>query len=395
MPGEPEPPAPRGWPPGFGRDDDERRALLTLAELRSLRPLHVHATSWAVGSARGCVDAVRAGRLGSDGDRAWLAGVDPGRTWERTTRSGAQLVTPADPGYDERLNDLRDPPACLFVRGRALPEARDRVAIVGSRKCSHLGRDVARDLGRALVLVGVTVVSGAAQGIDAAAHRGALDAGGRTVAVLGSGIDVRYPASSRGLLEEIAEHGTIVSEYPPGTPAGPQHFPARNRIVVALARALVVVEGASRSGSRISVDHALELGRDVFAVPGPVTSPLAETPLEMIREGATMIRGAADLLEDLGLGELPPAPPPDLDEDERRVFAALAGRSLPDALARQTRMSIPAVVTTLTRLEVRGLVVNVGGRYELRHRPAAPATSEEPSSGPRPARSALASPPSG
>ena len=395
MPAEPEPPAPPGWPPGFGRGEDERGALLTLAELRGLRPLHVHATAWASGSAMGCVDAVRAGRLGSDGDRTWLPQVDPARTRERLERAGARLVTPADPGYDERLNDLRDPPACLFVAGRALRDAPGRVAIVGARKCSHLGRDVARDLGRALVAGGLAVVSGAAQGIDAAAHRGALDAGGRTVAVLGSGIDVRYPASSRGLLDEIAEHGTIVSEYPPGMPAGPQHFPARNRIVVALARALVVVEGAARSGSRISVDHALELGREVFAVPGPVTSPLAETPLEMIRDGATMIRGAADLLEDLGVGELPPAPPPDLDEDERRVYMALADRSLPDDVARLTSMSIPAVVTILTRLEVRGLVVNVGGRYELRHRPASSAASADDPSRRRRAGSALASPPSG
>jgi DNA processing protein len=338
---------------------------------------------------------VRAGRLGSGGDRTWLRQVDPARTREQLARSGARLVTPADPGYDERLNDLRDPPACLFVSGPALRDGPERVAIVGARRCSHLGRDVARDLGRALVASGLSVVSGAAQGIDAAAHRGALDAGGRTVAVLGSGIDVRYPASSRGLLEEIAEHGTIVSEYPPGMPAGPQHFPARNRIVVALARALVVVEGAAKSGSRISVDHALELGREVFAVPGPVTSPLAETPLEMIRDGATMIRGAADLLEDLGVGELPAVPPPDLDEDERRVFAVLTDRSLPDDVARQASMSIPAAVTTLTRLEVRGLVVNVGGRYELRHRPSTPAASGDARSRGGRTEPALASPPSG
>jgi DNA processing protein len=381
VPADPEPPAPRGWPPGFGRGEDERRALLTLAELRGLRPLLVHATAWTSGSARGCVDAVRAGRLGSAGDRTSLPQVDPARTRERLERSGARLVTPSDPGYDARLSDLRDPPACLFVAGRALSEAPDRVAIVGARKCSHLGRDVARDLGRALVAARLAVVSGAAQGIDAAAHRGALDAGGRTVAVLGSGIDVRYPASSRGLLEEIAEHGTIVSEYPPGMPAGPQHFPARNRIVVALARALVVVEGAARSGSRISVDHALEIGREVFAVPGPVTSPLAETPLEMIRDGATMIRGAPDLLGDLGVGELPPVPPPDLDEEERRVYVALGERSLPDDVAWKASLSVPATVTVLTRLEVRGLVANVGGRYELRHRPSTPAALASPPSG--------------
>jgi len=374
VPSEPEPPPPRGWPPGFGAGHGERRALLTLSELRGLRPLKLHAMAWQRGTAAGCLDAVRAGELGSAGDREWLPSVDPAATAARVERAGARLVTPADPGYDDRLNDLRDPPGWLFVVGRKLEPA-DRVAIVvGARNCSHLGEDVAQDLGRALVAVGLTVVSGAAHGIDAAAHRGALDAGGRTVAVLGSGIDVAYPASSRELLGRIVDRGTVVSEYPPGTAAGPQHFPARNRLVVALARALVVVEGAAKSGSRISVDHALDLGRDVFAVPGPVTSPLAETPLEIIREGARLIRGADDLLDDLGVDRAAPPPaPPDLEPDEARVWAALGGRSLPDAVARQAGLSIPAAVTTLIRLELRGLVVSVGGRYERRHVPAAPA----------------------
>jgi DNA processing protein len=285
--------------------------------------------------------------------------------------AGARLVTPADPEYEDRLLDLADPPACLFLRGKPLTDGTDRVAIVGSRKCSDLGKAVAQDLGRALVGAGLAVVSGAAQGIDAAAHRGALQAGGRTVAVLGSGIDVDYPVSSRDLLASIVEHGTIVSEYPPGVPAGPQHFPARNRIVVALARALVVVEGEARSGSRISVDHALELGREIFAVPGPVTSPLAETPLEMIRDGATMIRSAHDLLDDLGVdgSTLPPAPP-DLDRDEERVWNALAGTVSVDAVARRAGISVPDAVSTLVRLELRGLVASTGGRFERRFTPA-------------------------
>jgi DNA processing protein len=370
---EPEPPPPRGWPPAFGEGDDERLAVLTLSELRALRPLRLHAEAWETGSARGCVESVRRGRLGSEGDRAWLPQVDPHVTAARVEEAGARFITPADPEYENRLNDLRDPPASLFLVGRQLGESPQRVAIVGSRKCSNLGRDVAEDLARALVASGLAVVSGAAHGIDAAAHRGALQAAGRTVAVLGSGIDVAYPASSRGLLGRIAESGTIVSEYPPTMPAGPQHFPARNRIVVALARALVVVEGAAKSGSRISVDHALDLGREIFAVPGPVTSPLAETPLEMIREGATLIRGAGDLLDDLGIDRTAPPPaPPDLDDGERRVWNALSGGSLPDSVARETGMSIPDAVTTLIQLELRGLIVSVGGRYARRHRPAAP-----------------------
>ena len=253
---------PPGWPPGFGRGDAERRAVLALSELRSLRPLALHREAWAVGSAAACVERC--------GAAAWLRrrsrpapSIDPDRTAERA-EAAASVVTPADPGYDDRLNDLRGSPACLFQLGRPLAGTDDRVAIVGARRCSRAGREVAISLGRALVLSGLAVVSGAAHGIDAAAHDGALRAGGRTVAVLGSGIDVLYPASSRSLLEEVAAYGTI-SEYPPGTPAGPYHFPARNRIVVALARALVVVEGVAKSGSRISVDHALDLGREVYA----------------------------------------------------------------------------------------------------------------------------------
>jgi DNA processing protein len=331
----------------------------------------VHAAAWDVGSAERCVESVRRGRLGSPGDREWLPRVDPDATAARMADAGARLVTPADPGYEERLLDLADPPACLFLRGEPLADVTDRVAIVGSRKCSDLGKAVARDLGRALVSSGIAVVSGAAQGIDAAAHRGALQAGGRTVAVLGSGIDVDYPASSRELLGSIVEQGTIVSEYPPGVPAGPQHFPARNRLVVALARALVVVEGEARSGSRISVDHALELGREIFAVPGPITSPLAETPLEMIRDGATLIRGADDLLDDLGVDRsAPPPAPPDLDASEERVWNALTGPVSVDGVARRAGMSVPEAVTALVALELRGLVVTNGGRFERRYTPS-------------------------
>lgn len=368
-----EAPAPRGWPPGFGAGEDERRAILTLSQLEGLRPLHVHEAAWRLGSAAACVEAVGAGALGSDGDREWLPRLDPGRTLAAVERIGARLLTPVDEEYEGGLDDLSDPPPGLFVLGSSLGDQPLRVAIVGARRCSTLGRDIAEDLGRALVSSGLGVVSGAAHGIDAAAHRGALDAGGRTVAVLGSGIDVPYPSGNRTLLQRIAEHGTIVSEYPPGVPAGPRRFPARNRIVVALARALVVVEGAGRSGSRISVDHALDLGREVFAVPGPVNSPLAETPLELIRDGATLIRGADDLLHDLGVDPAaPPPPPPDLDEAERRIWAALSLASLPDAIAREAGMSVPEAVTGLIQLELRGVIVSSGGRYHRRHTPAAP-----------------------
>ena len=357
--------APSGWPEGFGASPDERAALILLSSLRGITPRALHRLCWQERSAVGALAAIRAGRAGSEGDRAH-ASAEPDAVLADAAAVGARFVVPCDPEYPVAFLQLNDPPAAVFVRGDALQEQERRVAIVGSRRCSALGREVARDLGRRLAAAGVCVVSGAAHGIDAASHWGALDAGGRTVAVLGSGIDVRYPRSSAGLIDRIAEAGTVVSEYAPGVPAEPHRFPARNRLVVGLASALVVVEGAGRSGSRISVDHALDLGREVFAVPGPVTSPLAEVPLAMIREGATMIRGADDLLQDLGfdVGAPTQEPPIDLPDHERRAWSALAGPSLPDVVARGARLSIPDAVAALIRLELRGLVRSVGGRYE-------------------------------
>jgi DNA processing protein len=265
------------------------------------------------------------------------------------------------------LELVHDPPVALFVSGRPLTGLPDRVAVVGARNCSPLGNEVAMSIGAGLGGAGVCVVSGAARGIDAASHRGALNVGGASIAVLGSGHDLPYPRGSSQLLERIGASGTVVSEYAPGIVAEPFRFPARNRLVAALGRAVVVVEGAHGSGSMISVDHALDLGRDVFAVPGPVTSPLSEVPLALIRDGATMIRGADDLLDDLGYAaRLLVEPPPSLDADERRVYEALGGSGLPEAIAAETGLRLPAVTTVLFTLELKGLVRNVGGRYEHR-----------------------------
>ena len=185
--------------------------------------------------------------------------------------------------------------------------------------------------------------------------------------MLGSGHDLPYPRGSAQLLERIAAAGAVVSEYAPGVVAEPFRFPARNRLVAALGRAIVVVEGAAGSGSMISVDHALDLGRDVYAVPGPVASPLAEVPLALIREGATMIRGADDLLDDLGYAaRLLAGPPQNLDDDERRVFDALGGAAVSDGIAASTGLPIPTVITVLLSLELKGLVRSVGGRWERR-----------------------------
>jgi DNA processing protein len=359
-------PRPRGWPGGFAAGPANHRAVLILASLQGIRPIELHALAWREGTAEACLARVLEGAAGSKADRAFAARVEARMVGAETRAVGARVVTPDDDVYPSSLEDLADPPIALFVRGKDMNPAHVRVAVVGSRSASPLGRDVARDLGRGLALAGACVVSGAARGIDSASHTGALDAEGSTIAVLGSGIDVSYPATSRDLIERIATTGSVVSEYPPGVPAEPHRFPARNRIVVGLSRALVVVEGAERSGSMISVTHALSIGREVFAVPGPVTSPLSQVPHRLIREGATMIRGPRDLLLDLGFDDeaLAAGAVSTLSEADRALLAVLSGPLLPEAVATQTGIALHEAVGALMRLELRGLVRSVGGRYE-------------------------------
>ena len=314
--------------------------------------------------------------MGSAGDREHARALDGAALLSKLPEAGARLVAVHDREYPKELLDLFDPPAGLFVRGRDLGELQPRVAIVGARHCSSGGQEVASLLGAGLARAGVCVVSGGALGIDAAAHRGALEAGGSTLSVKGCGIDMAYPRQNRGLLERIATSGALVSEYPPGVSAEPFRFPARNRIVAALSRAVVVVEGAAGSGSMITADHALDIGREVYAVPGAVTSPLSWVPHGLVRDGATLIRGPEDLLADLGLavpvegsGETSVAGSPaagSLNGVERQVWDALTGASPPDALARGTGLSLPEVISALVGLEMRCLVRHVGGRYERR-----------------------------
>ncbi len=359
---------PPGFPDGYAGGPGARDALLVLSALRGIKPYQLHELAWIEGSAEGSLAAIRAGGAGSDSDQEWARSLDP-RVVERVAAErGARLVTPVDAEYlPAFLELLHDPPVALYVSGRRLTDLDDRVAMVGARNCSPLGNEVAMSIGAGLGGVGACVVSGAARGIDAASHRGALAAGGTSIAVLGSGHDLPYPRGSAQLLERIAAAGAVVSEYAPGVVAEPFRFPARNRLVAALGRAIVVVEGATGSGSMISVDHALDLGRDVYAVPGPVASPLAEVPLALIREGATMIRGADDLLDDLGYAaRLLAGPPQNLDDDERRVFDALGGAAVSDGIAASTGLPIPTVITVLLSLELKGLVRSVGGRWERR-----------------------------
>jgi DNA processing protein len=339
---------------------------LILTTLLGIKPIDLHALAWREATAAACLARILEGAAGSEADRRYAATVDPDEVMAKAAAVGARVVVAGGAEYPSVLEDLADPPVGIFVRGNALDPVEVRVAIVGSRAASPLGRDVARDLGRGLALAGVCVVSGAARGIDFASHTGALDGEGSTIAVLGSGIDVPYPSSSRDIIERIAASGTVLSEYPPGVHAEPQRFPARNRIVVGLSRALVVVEGADRSGSMISVTHALGMGREVFAIPGPVTSPLSAVPHRLIREGATLIRGSRDLLHDLGFDDsiLAAGAVSRLTDADRALLDAVAGSSLPEDIAARAGVVVYEAVSALMQLELKGLVRNVGGRYE-------------------------------
>jgi DNA processing protein len=369
---------PISYPPGFAATEPDRRALIVLLHLASLTPARLGLLALSHPTATACLRAVRGGTAGSQADRGRARSLDAGEAAARVRACGARLVAVGDPDYPPELLALHDPPAGLFVRGRDLCELAPRVAIVGARNCSPTGREVSRAIARDLAQAGVCVVSGGARGIDASAHMGALAGGGPTVAVLGCGIDTVYPKQHQRLLGQISRECALVSEYPPGTPAEPFRFPARNRIVAALSRAVVVVEGALGSGSMITASHALEIGREVFAVPGAVTSALSAVPLGLMREGARMIRDAADLIEDLGWLPSPRASssargedssPPGLSLDEESVWRVLGAALTLDQVAALTGMPLPAALSTLSRLELRGAVWEVGGRYERRLRP--------------------------
>lgn len=356
---------PPGFPDGFG-GGVERDAALLLACLQGITPRAARVLAWREGTASRCVAAIQAGTAGSDNDRRFLSSADTGDLHRRIVAVGARFALPGDADYWPAFVRLADPPVGVFVRGSTLDQGEERVAVVGARRPTAQGREIAGDIARTLALAGIGVVSGGAIGIDAAAHRGALDAAGRTVVVLGSGIDLLYPRSNESLLTEVVNHGgTIVSEYPPGIPAEPWRFPARNRLIAALSRGVVVVEGREPSGTRITAEHAIDLGLDVFAVPGPVTGPLSATPLALIRDGAILVRDALDVLEDLGFDvtRLPSSTPVGLPPDERAVLDALVAPMLPESIAAAAGLSVSRAVEALGRLELRGVVRRAGGRY--------------------------------
>lgn len=302
-------------------------------------------------------------------------------------KSDAKIITLNDQGYPLLLRNIYDPPFVIFYRGN-LPQDEDiAVAMVGSRKATAYGRLMAETLSKDLAEKGVWVVSGMARGIDTWSHKGCLKGGGRTVAVLGSGIDVVYPRENRGLYEEIIASGAVVSEFPPGSPPLPQHFPARNRIISGLSRGVIVVEAAEKSGSLITVDFALEQGRDVFAIPGPVTSPLSKGTHKLIRQGAKLVEKAEDILEEYeeyeeyiegysegytkGHIEGPGKKKNGFDlftfsQEERDILEFLLTGSVHfDDLVMQSGLNAAELASLLTQWEIKGLVKQIPGKYYI------------------------------
>ena len=258
------------------------------------------------------------------------------------------------------LAAIHDPPPQLYVREGPAAEllALPAVAVVGARACSPYGAQVARTLARELAAAGVCVVSGMARGIDAEAHRGALEAGGPTVAVLGCGIDRDYPAAHAELARRIGAVGLVVSEYEPGVEPAPWRFPARNRIISGLCAATVVVEARERSGALITADFALEEGREVFAVPGEITSSLSKGTNALLRSGATPLTGAADVLEHFGLE---PESAAIASADADGILSHLPATA--DELARLTGLDPGALAARLAELELAGVVIEGEGTY--------------------------------
>jgi DNA processing protein len=279
--------------------------------------------------------------------------------------SAFRWLARSDPAFPPLLAAIHDPPSGLFLRGSADPRLLQQraVAVVGARACSPYGTHVGQLLGRELAAAGVVVVSGLARGVDGAAHQGALEVEGATVAVLGCGIDRDYPASNRELARGIVRGGLIVSEYDPGIDPASWRFPARNRIIAGLAKAVVIVEARERSGALITADFALEEGREVFAVPGEMTSALSAGTNELIRLGAAPVTKPADVLDALGVAP-PRRPRTTLSAAAEQVLACVADSPAGiDALTRSSGLDAGAVAAAVSELELAGLMTEAAGVF--------------------------------
>jgi len=293
-------------------------------------------------------------------------------TVEKILQSGEKFLLLSDADYPELLTQIFDPPPVLFYRGELVPEDKKAVGVVGTRTFSPYGKQVVDRMAFELAGMGLTVVSGMAQGIDSFAHEAALRAGGRTIAVLGGGFDSVTSARARKLFEKIPAQGAVLTEFPNGAPPTPENFPKRNRVISGLSLGVVVVEAAQGSGALITAQQALEQGREVMAVPGRVDSPNSAGTHKLIRQGAALVATAQDVVRELNLSVVPmaerPVSAPDLKKEERVLFDLLAAGQpvLIDELSTKSALPVSECFSILTGLELKGHVKRLAGQQFVR-----------------------------
>lgn len=292
--------------------------------------------------------------------------VDLDKVWERIEAQGIKILTWQDEAYPQRLKEIDQPPPVLYIRGEYLPDDLFAVAIVGTRRVTPYGRQITEELSSFLAANGLTVISGLARGVDAIAHQSALKAGGRSIAVLGSGVDKIYPPEHRGLAEQMMKRGAIVSDYAPGTPPDASNFPPRNRIISGLSLAVVVIEAGETSGALITAEFAAEQGREVFAVPGSILAPQSKGTNKLIQKGALPLLSVNDLMQALDITRvgkqkaarrIMPG-----DATEAKLLSVLGSEPLHvDAIRNQAELPIEKVSAALALMELKGMVRQVGG----------------------------------
>ena len=335
---------------------EEAAAALTLRGLPGVGPVRFRELVDRFGSPRAALAAdpaeftAVAGRQAEARRRQGVPARHAPEAVERCSGDGIALLVYGTQGYPPGLSDLSAPPSLIYALGRTDLLLEPGVAVVGSRRATVYGRRIARQLGSTLAGQGRCVVSGMAMGVDAAAHRGALP--GPTAAVLGSGVDVVSPPRNAALYRDIVESGVVISEYAPGVTAEPHHFPVRNRIIAALAGDIVIVEASRRSGALITAGQALDLGREVHAVPGPIDRPTSEGTNRLIADGAGVI-------VDAGLSDtVAPGPPPPVEPELREILAAIPEAPVTvEEVALAVGRPVEEVATSVTLLEIRGCLV--------------------------------------
>jgi len=358
-----------------------RQAYIALNMMDGLGPVRVRALVEALGGPQGVFEADEEALLRAEGVGPRLAAsiidqraaLDPDAEEGKATKSDARILTPLDEAYPERLKTIHDPPLALYVRGTLEPRDRHAIAVVGSRRSTHYGNTVADRLSYQLAKVGFTVVSGLARGIDEAAHRGALKGGGRTLAVLGSGLDRLYPPESEALAEEISGHGAVISEFCMGREPDRTTFPYRNRIVSGISEGVLVVEAGFKSGALHTADSALDQGRSVFAVPGRIDSQASKGTHQLLKAGARLVTGVDDIVEEFET-LFPPAkkaeadaraPRPELSltAEEEQIVGQLIGTAMDvDGLARAAGLTAAQISSVLIGLEMKRVVRMLPGR---------------------------------